>query len=365
MVETDGGRRIQYRHLVLATGARPLVPPIPGVKANNIVSVRSLQDLEHLRSHAVAGKRAVVVGGGYIGVEVAVALRHAGLEVALVEMLPRILMTTTEPEFIEPIEQSLAHNGVKLLTGRKVTAFDLVEGHGTRVRLDDGESLEADVVVLSVGVLPRTGLAEASGIRVSRWGIVADEFLRTSAGDVYTAGDCAEKKSLVTGLPIRGEFGTNAVFMGRVVAQNILGREIRFPGVINTNASTAFDWATGSAGLTEAAARDAGMDVATGRSEVADRYPMMDGLSTIHTKLVFVRSTRKLVGGSVLRHGHCCAANVDFLSLAIQMGATADDLVRYQYATHPELAAKPSDNTYVFACMAAIKEMHAHSDGIR
>jgi NADH oxidase (H2O2-forming) len=123
--------------------------------------------------------------------------------------------------------------------------------------------------------------------------------------------------------------------------------------VLNANASTAFDWSFGSAGLIESEAKAAGYEVITGISEVLDKYPMMHGVEPVRTKLVFDAKTERLLGGTVLRKGHAVAGNIDFLSLALQMRATREDLLRYQYATHPELAAKPSDNAYVFAAKAA------------
>ena len=353
-VHTRKGEIFPYNRLVLATGSRPLIPSIPGVDAETVTPVRSLKDLSLLRQCAAKGKKAVIGGGGYIGLEVAVVLRLMGLEVALVEMLPRILMATTEPEFIDEVENTLADRGVTLLTEKKVVEFEHANGSAMKVKLDSGEAIAADFAVLSVGVVPNIELAIAAGIKTSRMGIVTDQGLRTSAEGVYTCGDCAEKKSFITGEPVRGEFGTNAVFMSKVVGQNILGRNEAFPGVINANAATVFDWSLGSAGLTEKMAQDAGIDTLTGFSEVLDKYPMMDGVTPIRTKLVFDRSSLNLIGGSVLRKGPGAAQNVDFISFAIQMKATLEDLLIYQYSTHPELAAKPSDNVYVFAAKDAM-----------
>lgn len=356
-VVTANGSAYEYTHLVLSTGSRPLVPPISGVESETITPVRSVDDLSLLRRVAATGKRAVVVGGGYIGIEVAVVLRQMGLDVTVVEMLPSILMATTEPEFIQLVNDELEAKGIRLLTAEKVVAF----GHSTEgqvfVKLGSGTALPADFVVLSVGVVPNTELAADAGIQTSRLGIGVDEYLRTDARDVYACGDCAQKRSFVTGRPTRGEFGTNAVFMARTVARNILGQQKTDPGVLNANVTAVYDYSLGSAGMTEQMAKDAGMDILTGYSEVLSKYPMMPQVDTIRTKLVFNRENRKLVGGSVLRKGNCSAHNVDFISFAIQMGATLDDLLNYQYATHPELAAKPSDNMYVFAAKDAIKKL--------
>jgi NADH oxidase (H2O2-forming) len=145
--------------------------------------------------------------------------------------------------------------------------------------------------------------------------------------------------------------------MTKVVAQNILGRDKVFPGIINANATTVYDWSIGSSGLTKKMAADAGLNAVSGYSEVLDKYPMMEGVTPIRMKLVFERDTGSLIGGSVMRKGHGAAQNVDFISFAIQMGATLEDLLSYQYATHPELAAKPSDNTYVFAARDAYDKL--------
>jgi NADH dehydrogenase len=357
-VFTASGDEYPYDDLVLSTGSRPIIPPIPGVEGKNISAVRSIADLSLLRQLASTGKRAVVVGGGYIGIEVAVVLNQMGLDVTVVEMLPTILMATTEPEFIGEVAEELTERGLHLRTNETVVEFVHPSADQVVVKLGSGESLAAEIVVLSVGVAPNTELAAQAGIKTSRLGIWVDTHMRTDATNVYACGDCAEKTAFVTGQPTRGEFGTNAVFMAKTVAHNMLGKKKTFPGVINANVTAVFDWSLGSAGLTEQMARDAGIDVVTGYSEVLNKYPMMDQAGTIRTKLVFNRENRTLVGGSVLRKESCSAHNVDFISFALQMGATMDDLMDYQYATHPELAAKPSDNTYVFAVKDALNKLH-------
>lgn len=357
VVRLRDGASIEYGRLVLATGSQPIMPPIPGIDASNITPVRSHDDLQRLRTFARDHKRAVVVGGGYIGVEVAVVLRQLGLEVTIVEMLDHVIQAAAEPIFIETIERDLTEHGVTLETGVGVAGFITEDNTMTGVRLGDGRMIDADFAVISIGVRPNTDLAKAAKLDVTAFGVVVDDHMRTSAEDVYAAGDCAEKRSFITGQPVRGEFGTNAVFMAKVLAANILGRDAAFPGVINASATTTFSYSVGSAGFTAHAAEEQGLDIVIGDSEVLDRYPMLDGVSPILTRLVFERSTGRLVGGGVLRRGHVVAGNIDFISLAIQMGATADDLLRLQYATHPELAAKPSDNIFTFAAKAAIQAM--------
>ena len=356
-VTTASGQSFAYDHLVLATGSKPFIPPIPNIDLTNIVNVRSKDDMEKLRGFAKQFKKCVVVGGGYIGIEVAVVMKELGIDVSVVEMQPHILLMTMDDDFAETIESHVIDKGIKVINNSQVTAFEGHEGVVSGVVLGNGQVLSADFVVVSVGVKPNVDLAEKSGIATSRFGIVTDEYLETNVKNIYASGDCAEKKSFVTGKPSMGEFGTNAVFMSKVVAANILGQRITFPGIINANASSAFEYTFGSAGLIAKTAAREGLDYVVGESEVMDMYPMMDGMSMIKTKLVFDRQSRKLIGGSVLRKGHCSAGNVDFISFAIQMGATIEDILKYQYATHPELAAKPSDNTYVFAAQNALKKL--------
>ena len=356
-VTTITGQTFAYDHLVIATGSQPFIPPIPNIDLNNIVNVRSKNDMEKMRGFAKQYKKCVVVGGGYIGIEVAVVMKELGIEVTVVEMQPHVLLMTMDDDFAETIETHIIEKGIKVINKTQVTAFEGENGNVSGVVLDNGEVLPADFVIVSVGVKPNISLAEKTGIATSRFGIVTNDHMETSVKNIYTAGDCAEKKSFVTGNPSMGEFGTNAVFMSKVIAANILGKKTTFPGIINANASSAFEYTFGSAGLIAKAAEREGLDFVVGESEVMDMYPMMDGMSMIKTKLVFDKSSRKLIGGSVLRKGHCSAGNVDFISFAIQMGATIDDILIYQYATHPELAAKPSDNTYMFAAQDALTKL--------
>jgi NADH dehydrogenase len=356
IIKTVKGNKYSYDKLVFATGSQPIIPPIPKINLENIVNVRSKSDMEHLRNYAKQFKKCVVVGGGYIGIEVAVVLKQLGLDVTVVEMMPSILLATMDDDFALEIENHIIEKGINVVNNSKVVAFEGNE-KVSAVVLDNDEHLEADFVVVSVGVKPNIEIAEKAGIEVSRLGIVTNDYLETNIKNIYASGDCAEKKSFITKTPIPGEFGTNAVFMSKVVASNILGNKTTFPGIINANASSAFELTFGSAGFIEKLALKQGLDVVVGESEVLDMYPMMDGVSKIKTKLVFDKNTKKLIGGSVLRKGHCTANNVDFISFAIQMGATINDILKYQYATHPELAAKPSDNTYVFAAKDALSKL--------
>ncbi|MEJ2124282.1 MAG: FAD-dependent oxidoreductase, partial [Alphaproteobacteria bacterium] len=219
-VTLASGETIGYDKLVLATGARPFVPPIEGIESENITFVRSLADLERLRQLAAKSREVVILGGGYIGVEVAVVLKDMGLSVSLVEMQPTILGGTAEPELTEVLLAAMMEHGIHLHTERRVVKF-LDNG---AVELNNGSEVPGDFVVVAAGVRPDISLAEAAGLNVSKHGVVVDDHMRSvSHPDIYACGDCAQGTSFFTGLPVPSEFGTNAVFMGRVVAANIMG----------------------------------------------------------------------------------------------------------------------------------------------
>jgi NADPH-dependent 2,4-dienoyl-CoA reductase/sulfur reductase-like enzyme len=342
-----------YGQLLLSTGSRPLLPRLPGIASDKIITVRSIDDLQRIRASARSGRRALVVGGGYVGVELATELQQLGLSVSLVEMQERILLSTTEPEFIGEVEQMLDRNGIRVMTGRKVTAFEHESQEVVTARLDDGTVIVAELVILSAGVVPNMELAQRAGLATSPLGIITDANLRTSDKSVFAAGDCAEKRSFITGEPIGGDFGTNAVFMGKVAGQNMAGMAAPFMGIINANVSAVYDTSFGSAGLTETGARKAGFDVAVGLSETLDRYPMIDGAAAFRTKLIFDRSSRLLIGGSVLKQGKGVAPHIDLLSLAIQKKTTLEEFLCHQYATHPQLAVVPTENSCLKAAMDA------------
>jgi len=353
---TATGKSFSYNHLVLTTGARPLIPPFPGVDAPQVVGLRSKHDLLALKDFALNKRKVVVLGGGYIGIEVAAVLQSLNLQVTIIEILPNILTGTLEEEFAKEIEQHLTKNGVEVMKNARVVEILTTDGQVSGVQFDDGAKLDTDFVILATGVAPNTKLARQSGIETSVFGIITDEFLRTNVQNIYALGDCAETKSFITKKPVRGEFETNAVFMSKVVGANILGHRKTFSGVINANMMTAFNFSCGFAGLTERIAMEE-LDIVTGCSDVLSKYPMMDGVGHVRTKLIFERHTRKIIGGSVLRYGYGTAFDIDFIAFAIQMGATIEDTLLHQYATHPELTAKSSDNMYVFAAQDALKKL--------
>lgn len=348
---------LSYDKLIFATGASPFVPPLPGANSKRVHSMRTIDDLDWIREHAATAKSIAIVGAGFIGVEFAVELKKMGIkDVHLIELQNHILGGQYSESFTDQLEQELIKNGINLKLSHQVSQFQDTD-QGLQITLNDVEKLNVDYAVMSIGVKPNTQLAADAGLEVSRLGIVVNKNLQTSNDNIYATGDCAQAYSYLSKKPIAGEFGTNAVFMSKVVADNLLGKNTQFPGVLNAAVSAVYDYSFGSTGLSASMAKQHGIEVVTGYSEVMDRYPMIDGVSKIKTELVFNKSTQQLIGGTVLRQGFCVASNIDMLSLAIQKKTTLQELMQLQYATHPELAAKPSDNTVVFAAQDVLKKV--------
>jgi 3-phenylpropionate/trans-cinnamate dioxygenase ferredoxin reductase subunit len=216
------GRSVAYDKLVLATGGRARLLNTPGADKPNVFAVRTIADVNSLRPHCQPGKRAVIVGGGFIGLEVAAVLKKLGLQVTVLEGLPRVLARVTVPEVSEFFERIHREAGVDLRTNVQIAAFEGGEAL-EQVVLGDGSRIAADLVVAGIGQLPNVELAQAAGLAVDN-GIVVDEYARTNDPHIYAAGDCANHPNAFYACRLRLESVQNAMEHGRTVAANLLGK---------------------------------------------------------------------------------------------------------------------------------------------
>jgi 3-phenylpropionate/trans-cinnamate dioxygenase ferredoxin reductase component len=223
----DDGREVSWRRLLLATGGRVRRLEVPGSELEGVHYLRTLKDSESLRRAASHAKRAVIIGGGFIGCEVAATLMGRGVRVTLVELAPRLLSAAIDEETSHWIQEYHSKRGVKVITGVAANRFLGMEGRVTGVELKDGEVIPADFVVVGVGIVPNTALAEASGLKVDR-GIVVDEHLRTSAEGIYAAGDVARFYSPIYKKYMRVEHVDVAQKEGAVAGLNMTGQEKAF-----------------------------------------------------------------------------------------------------------------------------------------
>ncbi|HEY0969437.1 MAG TPA: FAD-dependent oxidoreductase [Gemmatimonadales bacterium] len=340
---------LAWDRLILAQGAAPIRPPLPGVNAPNVFTMRDLADADRLRAaaeRAVAGRddvsgRAVVVGGGYVGLEITEMLRHRGLEVTLVERLPQVLRTL-DPEMALPVADALVRHGVAMRVGVGLAGFVSDDGAGERdspvraVRLDDGTVLAADLVVLALGVRPEVGLARAAGVALGpSGGIAVDGWMRTSVDGVYAAGDAVEYTHAVTGWAGLTPLAGPANRAGRVAGEHAaIGDGPPMEPVLGTAVVRVFDVVAGCTGLTPSAALAGGIParaVVVRGSDHASYYP---GATPLTIKLTVAEADGRLLGAQVVG-GAGVDKRLDVLATAIRFGARAADLASLDLAYAP------------------------------
>lgn len=323
-----------YDKLVIATGASPIQPPIEGVNLNHVFFMRTPEDAISLRNLIATGdmKRAVVVGAGYIGLEIAENLAKSGVKPVVLDMAPHVLPGFDE-EFATYIEGKLADAGIPVVTGVRVTGL---EGEGGKVQkvLTDRKAYKADLVVLSAGIRPNTAFLNDTGLEMVKGTLLTNEAGQTNDPDIYAAGDCAMVRSAITGKPAWSPMGSTANISGRIIAQNIAGKELRYRGSLGTAVCQLPGLNVGRTGLTEVQAREAGFDPISVVTIVDDKAHYMPGASTFAMKLIADRCTQRFLGVQVAGSG---AVNkiVDITVTAIQCGATLDQMDGADFAYAP------------------------------
>jgi NADPH-dependent 2,4-dienoyl-CoA reductase/sulfur reductase-like enzyme len=357
----EGVRRLGWRRLVLAAGGAPAVPPLPGVDDSLVFTVRTLEDAIALRSLLDAGRigRALVVGAGYIGLEMAEALAARGCEVVVAELLPRVMPNLDEP-VAALVEEEVRRHRVDLRLGAGLEGLDRVAG-----RLEatvGGERLPVDVAVLALGVRPGAALAAAAGAATGPGGaLLVDAGMRTSLEGVLAAGDCVASRHLVLGRPAWVPLGPAANKTGRVAGSLAAGHPAAFRGVVGTAVVKVFDLAVGRTGLTLAEAHGAGLDaVATdvvGKSR-AGYYP---GAAPVTVRLVHQPDGRLL--GAQLVGAEGVAKRLDVAAAALSAGFGVEDLAALDLSYAPPYA--PAYDPLLLAAQAASTRASVGAEVVR
>lgn len=347
------GSRLVYEKLILGNGSKPFVPPIAGIDLENVFVIK--KDPEHLLrlyNALQTAKNVVVVGGGFIGVEMAEQIAmmagatrqsKAAANIHIVEMLPHCLMMACEEEFCIKAENELEKMGIDIITNRGVSAIK-GDGRVAAVELADGTELPADLVLMSIGASPNVELAQKCGLKAEpRQGVSVDAYMQTEDPDIYAAGDCASKYSFITGKPSGIRLASVACSEGMIAASNLYNTSKRKNlGALGAFATKVGDIAIAAAGLTSKAAADEGIEVVTGEAISPNRHPagLPGCIPDMKAKLLFRKDNGKIIGGHIIG-GEAVADMVNAIAVAIQTGATAENLATMQYATHPLLTASP------------------------
>lgn len=325
-----------YDRLLLSPGASPVKPPLPGIDSDGIYTLRNVADTDIIKARVSDGKakRAAIIGGGFIGLEMAENLHHAGLEVAVIEMAPQV-MAPVDFSMAQIVHSHLVEKGVRLYLDTAVSSF-VKHDDGIEVKFSDGRSIVTDIVILSIGVRPNTTLAVNAGIETgTARGIKVDEYLCTSDPDIYAVGDAIEFRHPVTGQPWLNYLAGPANRQARIVADNmVLGNHTRYEGAIGTSVAKIFNLTIAATGLPAKKLKSDGLEYLSATihpSSHAGYYP--DALP-MTIKVVFSPDSGKLLGAQIVGFDGV-DKRIDLIAQVIKKGGTVTDLTMIEQAYAP------------------------------
>ncbi len=369
-LETGEQMLLRYDELVLSPGAAPLRPPMPGVELPGVMTLRNVPDANAIRryiaEHGV--RRALVIGAGFIGLEVAENLHHAGIEVCVVEG-GRHVLPPLDAHIATYVEELLASRGILVKTGRIATGIRSCASGRLQAYSDTWCSVEVDLILLSIGVRPETTLAREAGLRIGETGAIwVDEHMHTDTQDIWAVGDAVQVTNRLTGQPMRLALAGVAQKQARVAADNIVGRPASFPGVLGTSVLRLFGTTVAMTGLnidTLARSGDTDFEYVDGHhTQHVGYYP---GASPIHARLVYRRSDGKLLGYTAIGQ-EGAARRVDVVAALLGRGGTVYDLAEAELCYSPqEGAAKDAVNQLALAAANNLDGLHplAHRQDIQ
>ncbi len=334
---THEGQRfeINFDRLLIATGASPMIPDLPGAALPAVKALKSLADGKAIQAWLAERtvQRAVILGMGYIALEMCEALRARGLAVDMIKPGP-VLLPWLHPDLTAVVRQEMEANQVGIHLGRQLQRIEPAGEDGFKV-LSDGPTLECELVLVAVGVAPNSQLAEKAGLQLGpQRSIHVDKGLMTSCQDIYAAGDCADAVHVVTGRDVWIPLALRANRAGWAVADNVTGRPVELPGVAGTAVFKVFDLQVARTGLNAAEAREAGFDPVETVIQSRSRAHAHPGASTIHVQMVADRRTGKLLGTQMVgREG--VAHRINAPAVALHAGMTVADFIQCDLAYAP------------------------------
>lgn len=358
ILHTEAGE-IGYERLIVATGSRPAMPPIPGFDLDGVYAVvKDVEYLTKLQQRLETVEDVVIIGGGFIGIELGDEINKAGdKNVTIVEMLPHCLALAYDEELCTEMEKVLESRGVNLRTSARVEKI-AGDGKVEKVVLSDGTEIKADIVILGIGAVANVDLAKQAGLRIGLTGSIAvDRTMQTSDPNIYACGDCAEKISFFGGRPSPLKLASIATLEARIAGANLFGIRRENIGTVGVWSTAVGNHALATAGLTEGMARKRGYDVVAVTIEGPNRHPgIMPGAANTTVKLVFERNSGVILGGQVMG-GPAAGEIINAISACVQNRMTAEDMAMFQAGTHPALTASPIAYHMVNAAEMAIEQM--------
>jgi NADPH-dependent 2,4-dienoyl-CoA reductase/sulfur reductase-like enzyme len=327
---------VDYDRLILATGARPIVPNVEGITLEGVLTLRNISDLTRFKTVLMTflPKQAVIIGAGYIGLELAEAFHELAIKTTIVEKAARIL-PKFDAEMARLVHDHLLENQVELMLGDGLAKLPGENGKVTAIETESGKMIPADLVVIAIGVRPNVELAKAAGIELGTTGAIAvDSRMETQTSGIFAAGDCCETVNRVTGMPIWMPLGDIANLQGRVAGENIAGGNAHFPGVFGTAIFKAFNLTVAITGLSEQAAQESGFEPVSIVMKGSDRARYYPGRQEFTLKLIADRRDGRLLGAQVIGCG-TVDKMVDIAATALLGKLTCADLENADLAYSP------------------------------
>ena len=355
IVKTEKNNEYGYNELIIATGADPILPPIPGSELDNVMTFKTENDLEKILDIVDNDiKNASVVGAGAIGIELAQALNEKGINTNLIDMMPSVLPNLLDEDISKKAGEELNELGLDLYLDSKV---EKLEGNSKvkSIILEGNEKVESDFVVFAIGMSPNVDFISDSNLNIGKDGIIVNDKMETNIEDVYAVGDCVQYECAITGNVTSGKLATNAVAMGRVLATNLLGGNRSYEGFYNGAATKVGKYYVGGTGLSERLASDK-FDIITAESEFTTAFPIMPFAKDVKMKLIINKNNRKVLGGQVIS-GEPVTDKVDKITMAVQYGIKVDRLLDFNYSSQPYQSFYPAHNLLVKAAEKAVKKL--------
>ncbi len=322
-----------FDKLIVTTGSWPIIPKFEGIELNNIVLSKNFNHSNTIIEKAKTARNIVVVGAGYIGVELVEAFQMNGKQVTLIDAEDRILSKYLDPEFTARTEQTLTEQGIQLALNEKVVRFEGENGNVTTVVTDRGEHT-ADMVILCIGFRPQTELLAGQVDMLPNGAIIVDKYMQTSKKDVYAAGDSCAIYYNPTGQHAYIPLATNAVRMGTLVARNLVQPTTEYMGTQGTSGIKIYEDNIAATGMTETAARLAGLDIEASTIEDNYRPEFMPTHEKVTLKVVYEKTSRRIVGAQIMSHADL-TQSINTISVFIQAGMTVDQLAFVDFFFQP------------------------------
>jgi len=357
----QSGAQLAYNKLVLAMGSSPILPKIEGVEKEGVFLVKKDKDyLNQMREFAKEKNSIVIIGGGYIGIEMADEAIKDGKDVTIIEQLDHLLGTSMDSEFSAKSKEILEKDGVDIILGQKVNSI-LGNGSVSAVQLQNHEEISADMVVISCGSKPNTKLAEKFGLEFDpKNGVAVNEYLHTSDKDIFAIGDCAIKRDFFSGEPTDIRLASTAMAEGRLAGSDLFQIKVirEYPGVLGSFSTKIGNTAFGVSGITESRAKAMNLDYTVGEADTIDRHPgKLQGASSMHLKLIYSRYSHRLLGAQMWG-GDSIGELVNMFAVMILNKMTDMEVDSLQIGTHPLLTASPVVYPVITATADAIKKWY-------